>query len=166
MDLTTVEAPSVEGALESRQECYNVGGGAFREVYRTPGSFWCYKFDDEDVIGGGAGRYADTYGNLGEWLMYQWIVSKYGHNLIGFGVDGLAGVRIPLTHMLENGVIAMQYIEPAKPVNWGYLQSRRLKDLRLDDLHGGNVVVCKDNYLWIVDLGSRPSSFEEPKALT
>lgn len=153
MDLTTVEAPSVEEALKSHQGHYMIGSGGHREVYRTPGSFWCYKFPNEE-----GSSYAG-WDNLGEWSAYKKIIAKFGDS---HQIPTPKGpVYVPRTHLLIDGecdIIAMQYVDIKGAPDWNteFRKAARqaLAVLGLSDSHSGNLVEDQEGKHWIVDMAS------------
>ncbi len=73
---------------------YLVGSGCDRRGYRIPGSRWIYK----------VAKYANSYTNRQEYLHYQSLMVK----------TLPARIAIPEMHLLDNGVIAAEYIDGDK----------------------------------------------------
>lgn len=121
--------------------------GSCRNVYYIPGSKWVYKTDM---------HYAYSQGNAAEWAAY---LDKK---------DSLpAGIKYPEMHMLENGVLAAEFIDGEVP-SWGCWESEHdcedvskcfwLINFELissvtRDGHPGNLRVMPNGDIYIIDLG-------------
>lgn len=87
--------------LPTMEECnkaisnpeYEIGKGKDRRAFRVPGSKWVYKVAD----------YYDTYTNPGEIERYTMLMNN--PDLIP------EGLHFPEMHLMENGVVAAQFID-------------------------------------------------------
>jgi hypothetical protein len=93
-----ITAPSVkesEKAISS--EKYLLGSGCDRMGFRIPGSRWVYKMEKPHASGRANRREYEAYTKL-------------------MDIPELLGnVHLPEMHLLENGIIAAEYIEGVKP---------------------------------------------------
>jgi serine/threonine-protein kinase RIO1 len=94
MDTLTEAMPSVEESEEARKTGKLIGSGAFRDVYRLPGSPWVYKFERPVRIQQGNGCNKREYSNF--------LLRK----------DSLPeGVDFPEMYYLSNNVLAAEFID-------------------------------------------------------
>jgi hypothetical protein len=152
MDALVVDLPSEEESEIARQFGRMIGSGAFRDVFRIPGSRWVYKFEDAE--------YGSANCNQREFLNYT---SK--RKTLPEGVD------FPEMHFLPNGAIAAEYIDgmlgvdihslfdPCVCASHGITNCWRtmvkpVADAGMRDLHGRNVMVAhSDKKIYIIDIG-------------
>lgn len=146
--------PNVRTARYALKAGRMFASGSYRKVYKTVKAKWVYKVDREDTF--------DQHGNREE---YQTYLSMKDLTLP-------EGVKIPEMHLLNNGVLAAEYIQGETPPNWcssDYHASNCTErnhnprpcwarkfagmDITVKDLHNGNVVVTENGDVYIVDLG-------------
>lgn len=155
MDTLLVDLPSVEESEHARTYGEMIGQGAFRSVYRIPGSKWAYKFDRDDE----ECWFEDRSGNAKEIKNYE----RYKDQLP-------ANVSFPEMSLLENGAIAVEFVNGyvAAKSHSGYRDclcpSHGLPDCWrniiapmedvLEDLNSRNVMIAEGGKrVYIVDIG-------------
>ncbi len=152
MDTLTVDLPSVEESEYARVYGNKVGQGAFRAVYRIPGSDWAYKFErtDDDAW------FKERNPNAKEMKNYTEHRDKLPE-----------GVDFPEMLMLDNGAIAVRFIDGmlAGTIHADYREcvcashgivgcwAEKAESTGFQDMHGKNVMVGKDKVIYIIDIG-------------
>jgi predicted Ser/Thr protein kinase len=154
MDTLVVDLPSVEDSEYARHYGHKVGQGAFRAVFRIPGSRWAYKFERTDA----ECWFKDRTANLTEMRNY----AEQKDNLP-------EGVAFPEMILLDNGAIAVKFVDGLTAVKshcdryddcncsshgltkcWLDL----ISGINIRDLHGRNVMISpKDKKVYIIDIG-------------
>ena len=151
MDTLVIDLPSVEEAQYARRYGERIGVGAYRTVYRLPGSKWAYKFESNNYWSSGANNremfnYRTRRGTLPEEIDF------------------------PEMHMLSDGTIAAEFVNGtlAREAHTGYgynmvcnceslravkCWQKAVDVLNMQDLHGRNVMIRKDGKIMIIDIG-------------
>lgn len=152
MDTLVVDLPSVEDSEYARAYGAKVGQGAFRAVYRIPGSQWAYKFERTDE----EAWFKDTNPNAVEFRNFTQHRDKLPE-----------GVDFPEMVMLDNGAIAVQFVDGMLAYqshdDWQDCECRShglvkcwlvmIENVRLRDMHGKNVMIGSDKVIYIIDIG-------------
>ena len=152
MDTLVVDLPSVEESEYARTYGDKIGQGAFRAVYRIAGSGWAYKFERTDE----EAWFKDTKPNTTEMRNYTQHRDKLPE-----------GVDFPEMVMLDNGAIAVRFIEGVLTENihadWkdcicashGIVGcwAKKVESTGFRDMHGRNVMLGNDKVLYIIDIG-------------
>lgn len=150
-----LDVPSLDEAQAARYYGEQIGRGAYRTVYRLPGSRWVYKFQND-------GWAYNTDSNAHEF-----------HNYSTKRETLPQGVDFPEMHLLGN-VIAAEYVDGVLAMNahestWkrdGYTNicnceshrasqcwQKAISTINMKDLHGRNVMIRKDGKILIIDIG-------------
>lgn len=145
--MLTAEMPTLEEAQQAISRGRRLSGGSVRKVYHIPHSKWVYKVDIRP----------GTYGcNADEYEAYQ--AKK----------DNLPeGIYLPRMFMLDNGILAAEFIDGAQPPDdcgmfyhecfdrascfWTHY-SDKLREVSCD-VHFQNVLIAKTGKIYVIDLG-------------
>lgn len=139
--------PTIEEANDAINHGKRFTEGSYRNVYHIPGSKWVYKTDI---------RKGYPQGNIDEWEAY---LDKK---------DSLpAGIKYPEMHMLDNGVLAAEFID-GEIASWDcwmgdhactslddcfWIKNEYLLSSVTRDGHPGNIRVMPNGDIYIIDLG-------------
>ena len=155
--MLTETRPSVEEANKAVSEGMKIGEGAYRMVYRLPGSDWVYKVS--------VGFYGGAP-NEDEYENYRHIIKS---------PEKYEGFNIPETVLLDNGMIAQRYIKgnrapydcsmaPFSPEyyrctckdEYGFSECWYSTTGIIEDNHSGNVIISTNGDggfdIWVIDL--------------
>ncbi len=156
MEVLLEDIPSLEEAVYAKRMHYRIGSGAYRTVYRIPGSRWVYKFEF---------FYEHEYVNVEEFNNFKKYKDSFSSKEIGF----------PEFVLLNNEVIAAEYIEgtlaidfckpfrgPCACTSFGlsncWQELVRAIKRKIPDLHGRNVKYSSlHKKLFLIDIGSSAS---------
>lgn len=146
--------PTVKTAEYALDKGEIIGSGAYRYVYKTKRSKWVYKVNKANSWG--------SHGNKEEYETYLSVKRKGSLP---------PGVKMPEMHLLENGVLAAEYIKGKHPqsscspryhdfdnncselLGQGECWARKFADVNLYDIHCYNVIIGDDGYIYVIDLG-------------
>lgn len=125
-----------------------IGKGVSRETYRLPGSSWAYKI--ETPYG------KNKKANETEWIAYNELKDTLPE-----------GIKFPEMHLLDNGIIATEFIDGEHPDNqcssighrcWIENRDRcfwtvylPIISLVIYDGHNANIIL-KDDSIYIIDI--------------
>lgn len=157
MDTLVTEIPSDEEAYYAQAYGVKIGAGAFRKVYRIPGSRFAYKFEHA------RGWSSNSGANRQEF-----------HNYTTRRATLPEGVDFPEMHMLPSGAIAVEFVDGVLgkvahswsdnglsyrdncmcSSHWGaQCWKKAIEGIDMRDLHGGNVMITRQGKILIIDIG-------------
>lgn len=152
--MLALDMPTVEDSERvTSDESNYLGSGCYRTVYRETGSKWVFKVENTY-----SGRYSTNKVEYETYLQFH--PSLQGN------------VKFPKMYLLDNGILAAEYIEgsqgeyncwrPGFPgcdrdceIDCWAKQIEFLSEL-IDDLHYQNVRVTPTGDVYIIDLGEGP----------
>lgn len=124
-----------------------IGSGAWRTVYREPGSGYVVKIDCDYN-----GDQPPSFGtNKHEWETYQFVTEN---------VILPDGVRIPKMALVGNMIVA-QYIKGRHPAYTEYGWHDKVRSVPLHDKSNSNVIIDDEGIVWLIDLGNGSSLTRE-----
>lgn len=157
MDTLVTELPSDEEAVYAERYGVKVGAGAYRKVYRIPGSRFAYKVEHRVGWSSGSGANRQEF-----------------HNYTTRRNELPAGVDFPEMHMLPSGTIAVEFVDGVLgkvahswtdngydykencmcSSHWGaQCWKKAIASVDMRDLHGGNVMISREGKILIIDIG-------------